>query len=31
MYLQPPPHEQDVSEGQFLYSLKGLNSEFSFS
>ena len=32
IYLPTPPHEQDVTQGQFLkQSSTGLNSEFSFS
>ena len=31
MFLLPPPHEQDVSQGQFVKrSITGLNSQFSF-
>ena len=32
MYLPTPPHEQDVTKGQFFkWSLIGVNSQFSFS
>ena len=31
MYLSIPLHEPDATQGQFLSSLTGSNSEFSFS